>query len=218
MRKIYFISAFFAVLTFCPACTLCGGDDRSETPDDTETVTDLKETPPDYPPDEQGPSEEPENDDDRYQVFVTSDRDGECEPDLRSVKIIESSLPNDVTDEIFVEYKTIRVYYSGTNDYGEALELIIEFSNPYFSPYIGKVTLEDIEVYKGSSSGANELVYDGPAGSGEVSTSHETHLLTYNIDIGKPFVGTATIVNLGMTYDLEQYGTGGIRAKLHIEP
>ena len=123
-----------------------------------------------------------------------------------------------MTDEIFVEYKTIRVYYSGTNNYGEPLELIIEFSEPYFSPYIGKVTMEEIEVHRGSSSGATELIYDGPAGPGETSTSHETHLLTYNIDIGKPFVGTATIVILDIAYDLEVYGTGGIKAELWIEP
>jgi hypothetical protein len=212
VRKALVIIGTSALLAFNLACSRGGKDDLAKNAD-IESVTDVEKTLLDVPNEEPGELTDPAGEGKRTEIYSTR-----LGTEWAHIPDIESDLPEDITDEIFGEYKQISIYYSKTNDYGDALDLIIEFSEPYFSPYIGGVTVDSIELYRGSSSGVKELRYSGPVGPGVESTQHETHLLTYSVDVGEPYIGTATFLELDMTYDLEDYGTGEIKTSLWMEP
>jgi len=128
---------------------------------------------------------------------------------------IGSDLPTEVTDDIFLN-KTISLYYTESRD--EAFtDLIIELSEPDSSPYVGKIRLSNITLYKHYSAG-EELFYEGPVGPGVERVVHGAHLLTYSIEFEEPYFATAAQLVLDMTYDLEDYGTGEMRADIWIEP
>lgn len=114
-------------------------------------------------------------------------KDWEAFPDLKTVDL----------EDVFRGYKGVSLYY---DIWPSSNALYIRFAEPYFSPYIDKITVKHVDVYQPPTS--DPPVYSGPPAAGIDSGWHETVILTYPMELPAGFDFEAPFkMDVIMVYD-----------------
>lgn len=132
------------------------------------------------------------------------------------LRVAESDLPEEITAEIFDEYKTLYAYVrTAYEDGGPGVgELILVTEDAPDSPYSLNVWPESYEV-RFVLTEHDELLSSGEVGEGTITERDGYRYVTYNI---KCKISPVSLITVDMAYDLPNHGKGKTSLEELFEP